>query len=140
MTIFFRRLAKVSCAPNAAARQADSLELRAASYAPGNSSDPAWKAVEQWLADYAACVREFGIDQSARRELMDAVNPCYIPRNYLLQRVIEHAQSGDIQPLIDLQNVLRTPYLEQSGQEAFAAKRPEYARHKVGSSMLSCSS
>jgi uncharacterized protein YdiU (UPF0061 family) len=57
-----------------------------------------------------------------------------------VQQVIEATEKGDRQALPELLEVLRHPYTEQPGRERFAAKRPEWARVKPGSSMLSCSS
>jgi uncharacterized protein YdiU (UPF0061 family) len=71
---------------------------------------------------------------------MLAINPLYVPRNYLVQQVIEATEGGDRTALPELLEVLRHPYTEQPGRERFAAKRPEWARVKPGSSMLSCSS
>jgi uncharacterized protein YdiU (UPF0061 family) len=71
---------------------------------------------------------------------MSRTNPLYVPRNALVHTVIEQAAAGDVAPLTRLLDVLRRPYEPRSGLEAYAAKRPAWAEHKPGCSMLSCSS
>ena len=131
MTLFFRRLADP--APSFAT-------LRDAYYAPDAVTHAPARALDAWLGDYAARVAVEAIDERERAARMNAINPLYVPRNYLVQEVIDATERGDRAALPELLDVLRRPYTAQPGRERFAAKRPEWARHKPGCSMLSCSS
>lgn len=133
MTIFFRQLA------HADSRSPDLATLRDAFYRDALYGQHA-AAFEAWLARWAERVRSDQQNEESRRRRMNAVNPRYVLRNYLAQQAIDRAEQGDAGMIGELLGILRTPYEEQPGGAAFAARRPEWARHKAGCSMLSCSS
>jgi len=71
---------------------------------------------------------------------MNKVNPKYVLRNYMAQLIIDDAGKSDYTLLNEIHEALKNPYDEQEQYQKWFAKRPEWARDKVGCSMLSCSS
>ncbi|MGN6513724.1 MAG: protein adenylyltransferase SelO [Lysobacteraceae bacterium] len=133
MTLWFRGLADLDLAAPSLA------PLEEAFYDPARRADCA-PALEAWLARYARRLQEDPLDPAARRARMDAANPRFVLRNYLAQQAIERAEAGDTDGIAELLDVMRRPCEEQPGREAFARRRPEWARTRAGCSMLSCSS
>ena len=134
MALFFRQLAAVDLA------NIDIEPLLPAYYQPAALTPALRERTLAWLSRYAERGRRLGEPNEARVQRMNAVNPRFVPRNYLAQIAIDKAEAGDYSALHELMDVLRRPYDEQPGKEHFAAKRPEWARHRAGCSMLSCSS
>lgn len=133
MTLAFRALADIDPA------RPDVAVLDKAFYSPEQRVQ-VLPELTLWLKGYAARVLGTGVSMQVRRALMNAVNPKYVLRNWLVQEAIDRAGQGDPDGITDLLEVMRRPYDEQPGREAFARKRPEWARQRAGCSMLSCSS
>jgi uncharacterized protein YdiU (UPF0061 family) len=58
-------------------------------------------------------------------DLMDRVNPVYIPRNHLVEEALDAATDGDLAPLGQLLEAVATPYDERPGLQRYAAPAPE---------------
>jgi serine/tyrosine/threonine adenylyltransferase len=133
MTLFFRALARIdpvtpTLAPLREAFYRDDLMRQQET------------AFQSWLTRYAARVRADAEPREVRQSRMNAVNPRYVLRNYLAQEAINLAEQGDLSRVQELLEVMRRPYDEQPEYARHAAKRPDWARHQPGCSMLSCSS
>lgn len=96
-----------------------------------------WKV---WFNIYDLRLQQEQITNFERAKNMNAVNPKYVLRNYMAQMVINEAEKGNYQLLSQLFELLKNPYNEQPDCEKWFTKRPEWARNKIGSSVLSCSS
>ncbi len=144
MTIFYRELSKVS---HFLSVEANMEIIQLAFYNPEKMSEEASVKWSVWMQNYLDRIGlEFkGMEDEsafakARSQQMNATNPKYVLRNYIAQLVIDDAEKGDYGLLNEIYLLLKNPYAEQPNFEKWYAKRPEWARSKVGCSMLSCSS
>lgn len=93
-----------------------------------------------WFTTYAERLSLESVSDDERKKAMNKVNPKYVLRNYMAQLAIDEADKGDYALIDELFQLLKKPYDEQPENEKWFAKRPEWARNKVGCSKLSCSS
>jgi uncharacterized protein YdiU (UPF0061 family) len=135
MTLFFRELGN-GAPGDLKARSI--LELT--SYLEGHDSGDVGDRLEAWLHKYARAQKNQGVEEDSRVQVIRETNPLYVFRNYIAQLAIDEAERGDFKMVNDLLDLYRNPYNEQAGQSEHAQKRPEWARTRVGCSMLSCSS
>ena len=72
---------------------------------------------DQWAAQWAA----LGPDGDA----MDRVNPCYVPRNHLVEEALTAATAGELGPVERLLEAVTSPYDERPGLERYAEPAPD---------------
>lgn len=137
MTIFYRELGcvKKDHSPGCAIATIDD-----AFYKPEEIKKDILKKWERWFKKYIYRLNEEDQSDELRKTAMNKVNPKYVLRNYMAQIAIDEANKEDYSLLSELHELLKNPYDEQPEFEKWYAKRPEWARNKIGCSMLSCSS
>jgi len=74
-------------------------------------------AIDAWLERWRALAPD--------ADLMDAVNPVYIPRNHLVEQALTAATEGDVEPLERLLDAVAEPYHQRAGLERYAAPAPD---------------
>jgi len=136
-TIFFRNLAYVS--------KEDSIEvvIKKISFSFYNLSELNGETLQHWknwFSKYLQALISEDIENDVKASKMNSVNPKYVLRNYMAQLAIDDAEKGNYELIDELYQLLKKPYNEQPKHEKWFAKRPEWARNKIGCSMLSCSS
>jgi len=137
MTIFFRNLSQI--------KKTDSVEeafrkIEYAFYLPEEIKEKILDAWQKWLSVYLKRLDSETLSDEEKAQKMNAINPKYVLRNYMAQLAIDAADKEDYTLVDELFQLLKNPYAEQPESEKWFAKRPDWARTKVGCSMLSCSS
>jgi len=140
MTIFFRNLANLS-KDTMTEGNTDFLKIvEDAFYSPEEIKGEVLTSWKDWFDLYLNRLQDDKQSDAERKAKMNEVNPKYVLRNYMAQVAIDAADEGNFSIVNELFELLKNPYSEQMENEKWFAKRPEWARHKVGCSMLSCSS
>ncbi|MGK0126938.1 MAG: hypothetical protein ACI87F_000439 [Candidatus Azotimanducaceae bacterium] len=136
MTIFFRNLSDFSVE-----NSSDGLKIiNDAFYVPNEISGELKQKWNSWFDSYSERLKKETTAFKERAKKMNQVNPKYVLRNYMSQMAIDAADKGDYKLIDELFHLLKKPYDEQPEYKKWFVKRPDWARNKVGCSMLSCSS
>jgi len=81
-------------------------------------------AIDAWLERW----RGLGPDG----EVMDRVNPAYIPRNHLVEEALTAATDGDLEPVLRLLEAVSDPFTERPGLERYAEPAPvDFGRYRT---------
>ncbi|MBC5841633.1 YdiU family protein [Flavobacterium sp. F-380] len=137
MTIFFRNLSQFK------KEESEEKALQIVSdafYKPAEVIAPIKESWLYWFSLYRNRLQKESMTDENRKIAMDGTNPKYVLRNYMAQLAIEAAEKEDYALIDELHLLLKNPYQEQEKYSKWFTKRPDWAREKVGSSMLSCSS
>lgn len=137
MTIFFRNLGqlKKSHSPE------EGIEIiKDAFYNLNDLNNVVYDKWKAWFILYLERLEQETLSDAKRQKQMNLVNPKYVFRNYMAQMATDLANTGDFSLIEEFSQLFKQPYSEQPQYEKWFAKRPEWARHKVGCSQLSCSS
>ncbi len=145
MTIFYRVLGNVPLTVSGSEPPSNAMndvvqELGVSWYRPDQATESYQQTLKEWLLEYRKALQSLRISDEDRQASMARVNPKFVLRNYLAQLAIDRAEQGDNGLIEELLQVLQKPYDEQTEKDHLAQKRPDWARHRAGCSMLSCSS
>jgi uncharacterized protein YdiU (UPF0061 family) len=93
-------------------------------------------AFDDWSVQYRKRLKLENSSDQSRKIKMNAVNPKYILRNYLLQVAIENAENDDFTEVNKLLKIMERPFDEQPEYEEYANLPPDWAADIA----VSCSS
>lgn len=142
MTLFYRNLSKYLKSDVIIPTDGNELLLPIVEsfYAWGSLPKETLHRWTGWIHKYLIRLNQEESSDEVRQLKMNQVNPKYVLRNYMAQMAIDQAEKGDYSLIYELEQMLQKPYEDQPEYEKWFAKRPDWARDKIGCSALSCSS
>lgn len=84
--------------------------------------------LQDWLNNWQVRLADDGNNMESVANNMNAINPIYIPRNHLVEEVIDAAYQNDFSKFETLHEVLSNPFVERAGMEAYAKSPTEEQR------------
>ena len=82
-------------------------------------------SIDAWLERWDERLELEGIEAAARANTMQRANPAFIPRNHKVEEALEAAvERSDLGPFQELLEVIRRPFDEQPGREAYSQPAP----------------
>ncbi|XP_022831668.1 uncharacterized protein LOC111360079 [Spodoptera litura] len=96
---------------------------------------PAW---DKWVESYQDRLKKENVSEEERRRRMVAVNPVYVPRNWILEEAIKDAENNDFEKVRFLVKLFKNPYEvnEEAEKRGYSAQPPSWSYGLK----LSCSS
>ena len=79
---------------------------------------------EAWAQRWQALLARDNAGFETTADAIELVNPIYIPRNQKVEEALDAATAGDVKPFVTLVDVVRQPFTERPGLQAFAAPAP----------------
>lgn len=80
-----------------------------------------------WLTQWRTRILARNLPHESLKEALLAANPAYIPRNYWVEKAIEHAQAeADFTLFYDLLALVQQPFSEQTGKHMYSNPPPEF--------------
>ena len=71
------------------------------------------KVFEKWYEDFSNTVNIKNVPKDIVSEHMDGYNPCYIPRNYIIENALKEAINGNMSEIEMMNEYLKMPYKKQ---------------------------
>lgn len=102
-----------------------------------NSVSDEW---EPWVQEYLQFAKADSRHWAQVEAEMNAANPYFVLRNFLVQEALDALEQGNSQVLEALWKALQTPYEVNAWTSPQYRKLPDWARSRPGCSALSCSS
>ena len=77
---------------------------------------------KKWTEDWMIKIISEKANLKDITKKMDLTNPCYIPRNHIIEDALENAVNGDMTLINDILELYKNPFYENGGAEIF--KKP----------------
>ena len=87
-----------------------------------NFNDSVFSSVKNFEDWYQNWIRELTIKNTEIKKLakdMNSINPCYIPRNHIIEKALNNATNNDMSEINNLLEIFKNPFEKQDISEDY---------------------